>query len=188
MLTGDLYLSSDYEKVRFSVINNDKSVFNCFKKQVIINWWNKTDTQLVSTWSAKGRGMELSALTSFNGRLLAVDDRTGIVYSIQDGANMVPWVILTDGDGNKAKGFKGEWSTVKGDKLIVGGIGKEWTTRDGNTIISHDPMWIKEISCDGGVKHVDWRNSYIRVRESLNISLPGYMIHEVRLKMAMVFS
>ena len=132
--------------------------------------------------------MELSALTSFNGRLLAVDDRTGIVYSIQDGANMVPWVILTDGDGNKAKGFKGEWSTVKGDKLIVGGIGKEWTTRDGNTIISHDPMWIKEISCDGGVKHVDWRNSYIRVRESLNISLPGYMIHEVRLKMAMVFS
>ena len=157
MLTGDLYLNSN---------------------QVTINWWNKTDTQLVSTWSAKGRGMELSALTSFNGRLLAVDDRTGIVYSIQDGNNMVPWVILTDGDGNKAKGFKGEWSTVKGDKLIVGGIGKEWTTRDGD-ILNHDPMWIKEISYDGGVKHVDWRNSYIRVRESLNISLPGYMIHEV---------
>ena len=50
--------------------------------------------------------MELSELVNFNGHLLSVDDRTGVVYKLTDG-KAVPWLILADGDGEAAKGFKG---------------------------------------------------------------------------------
>lgn len=49
--------------------------------------WDDTLTELQSHLSEKGRGVELSELIVFNGRLYAVDDRTGIselpaLYSI----------------------------------------------------------------------------------------------------------
>ena len=139
--------------------------------------WDGEETRLVGNVASGGRGMELSELTVFNGRLLSLDDRTGIVYNIV-GDKVIPWVILADGDGgSSSKGFKGEWSTVVGDKMIVGGLGKEWTTQTGE-IVNHDPMWIKEISCDGGVSHHNWRHRYLAVRESVGITWPGYMIHE----------
>lgn len=65
--------------------------------------WDADRVVLESHLSEKGRGMELSELVVFNGKLYSVDDRTGIVYHI-DGDKAVPWVILTDGDGNVAKG------------------------------------------------------------------------------------
>lgn len=70
--------------------------------------------------------MELSELVVFNGHLYSVDDRTGIIYEILiDQKLAVPWIILSDGNGkNSAKGFKGEWMTVKNKKLYVGGLGK----------------------------------------------------------------
>jgi len=156
MLSGDLELSTDHSQVKIR--------------------WDQLETQLTSSTSAGGRGMELSELSVFNGRMLSLDDRTGIVYSILEN-RVVPWVILADGDGTSSKGFKAEWSTVKGDKLIVGGLGKEWTTQTGD-ILNHDPMWIKEVSCDGAVAHVNWRDVYTRVRSAVGITWPGYMIHE----------
>ena len=49
--------------------------------------------------------MELSDLKVFNGGLLSVDDRTGVVYKIDAGSDKpIPWVLLTDGDGHVAKG------------------------------------------------------------------------------------
>ena len=50
--------------------------------------------------------MELSELVIFNGKLYSVDDRTGVVYQIENG-KVVPWVILSDGNGGETKGFKG---------------------------------------------------------------------------------
>lgn len=47
--------------------------------------------------------MELSELVAFNGHLYSVDDRTGVVYRIQ-GSQVIPWVILPDGDGSVSKG------------------------------------------------------------------------------------
>lgn len=47
--------------------------------------------------------MELSELIVFNGNMITVDDRTGIVYKIVD-KEVVPWVILTDGAGDVSKG------------------------------------------------------------------------------------
>ena len=122
---------------------------------------------LKSGYSLSGRGMELSDLIVFDGNILTVDDRTGIVFKIV-GKDIVPWNILSDGDGLSTKGFKGEWMTVKGkstllvvgqrdknefsnhnsvkDKvLIVGGMGKEYTMPDGS-IAHHNPEYIKQIS------------------------------------------
>lgn len=47
--------------------------------------------------------MELSELTVFNGQLITVDDRTGVIYKIIDD-KAVRWVILADGPGNTSKG------------------------------------------------------------------------------------
>jgi len=138
--------------------------------------WDVEEVELKGNLAAGGRGMELSELQVFNGKLVSLDDRTGVVYQII-GGKVVPWVIMSDGGGGSTKGFKGEWSTVKGNKMMVGGLGKEWTTSQGE-VINHDPMWVKEISVDGAVKHVDWRERYIMVRQAAGITWPGYMIHE----------
>ena len=61
-------------------------------------------TELKSSLSLKGRGMELSELVAFNGKLYSVDDRTGVVFEITQDDNVIPWVILQDGDGQKTKG------------------------------------------------------------------------------------
>lgn len=46
----------------------------------------------------KGRGMELSELVVFDGRLLTFDDRTGMVFQIIND-RAIPWLLLMDGDG-----------------------------------------------------------------------------------------
>lgn len=50
--------------------------------------------------------MELSELVVFNGKLYTFDDRTGLVYQIIDNQKIIPWVLLTDGDGLSMKGEK----------------------------------------------------------------------------------
>ena len=47
---------------------------------------------------------------------------------------LIPWVVLSDGNGHTAKGFKGEWMTVKNERLYVGGLGKVWTTTTGVSV------------------------------------------------------
>ena len=42
------------------------------------------------------------------------------------------------------QGFKGEWMTVKNEKLYVGGLGKLWTTQDGR-VLHDNPQWVKSI-------------------------------------------
>lgn len=64
---------------------------------------DKEPTKLTSQLSQGGRGMELSELICFNGKLYSVDDRTGVVYEVQDNA-VIPWTILPDGDGTSGKG------------------------------------------------------------------------------------
>ncbi|XP_032726361.1 soluble calcium-activated nucleotidase 1 isoform X2 [Lontra canadensis] len=66
--------------------------------------WDKGHGILESHLAEKGRGMELSELIVFNGRLYSVDDRTGVIYQIE-GTRAVPWVILSDGDGTVGKGY-----------------------------------------------------------------------------------
>ena len=157
-----------YFKQGFLYINDNN--------KVEIEWDDAEPLELRSSLSLGGRGMELSELIAFNGHLYTVDDRTGVVYVLEKG-KVVPWVILSDGNGGETKGFKSEWCAVKDEHLYVGGLGKEWTTPDGN-VLNFNPMYVKKISMAGEVEHINWHDYYIKLRETAGIDFPGYMIHE----------
>ena len=143
------------------------------EENVQINW--EDAQELKSSFSIGGRGMELSELVVFNGNLLTVDDRTGIVYKLTENNQkwkIIPWVILADGNGEESKGFKCEWMAVKGQFLYVGGLGKEWTTQDGK-VLNFNPMYVKKISKNGHVEHVNWYENYIKLRSRAGIEFPG---------------
>lgn len=148
-------------------ISNDHSTVEIDLDNIVV---------LTSRMSEGGRGMELSELIVFNGKLYTVDDRTGVVYQIIEN-KVIPWVILTDGNGKEGKGFKCEWATVKDGRLFVGGLGKEWTTGDGE-VLNTNPQWVKSIGLNGDVRHHDWKDNYNALREKTNTNFPGYMIHE----------
>ncbi|XP_060945564.1 soluble calcium-activated nucleotidase 1 isoform X2 [Limanda limanda] len=138
--------------------------------------WDEDRVVLESHLSEKGRGMELSELVVFNGKLYSVDDRTGVVYHI-DGDKAVPWVILPDGDGSVAKGFKAEWLAVKDEHLYIGGLGKEWTTGEGE-FVNNNPEWVKVVGFRGDVQHQNWVPRYRSLKFAAGIEPPGYLIHE----------
>lgn len=142
--------------------------------------WKHTDYNPIafySSFSNGGRGMELSELLVFNGHLYSVDDRTGVVYEIENEEKIFPWVVLSDGDGHEIKGFKGEWMVKKGEKMIIGGIGKEWTTPTGE-ILHHNPQWVKIIEPEGKIVHQNWTSIYMRMQQFSGYTAPGYIIHE----------
>lgn len=133
---------------------------------------------LKSKLNEDGRGMELSDLAYFNGKLYTFDDRTGIVYQVDRAKGLaIPQHILMDGNGQTTKGFKCEWAAVKDDRLYVGGLGKEWTTPEGE-LVSRDPQWVKSIDTEGRVHHHNWTPVYEALREATGTSNPGYLIHE----------
>ncbi|KAL0993478.1 hypothetical protein UPYG_G00108530 [Umbra pygmaea] len=138
--------------------------------------WDAEKLLLESHLAEKGRGMELSELVVFNGKLYSVDDRTGVVYHI-DGNKAVPWVILPDGNGSVSKGFKAEWLAVKDEHLYVGGLGKEWTTTTGE-VVNNNPEWVKVVGYHGDVQHLNWVPNYNHLRSAAGIEPPGYLIHE----------
>lgn len=138
--------------------------------------WDAERVVLESHLAEKGRGMELSELVAFNGKLYTVDDRTGVVYQIE-GDKAVPWVILPDGDGSVAKGFKAEWLAVKDEHLYVGGLGKEWTTTEGE-FVNHNPEWVKVVGFRGDIQHQNWVPRYKALKKAAGIEPPGYFIHE----------
>lgn len=80
--------------------------------------WDAERTVLRSHLAEKGRGMELSELVAFNGKLYSVDDRTGVVYHL-DGGKAVPWVILADGDGHVAKGEPAPYGATPRSPLFL---------------------------------------------------------------------
>jgi soluble calcium-activated nucleotidase 1 len=142
-----------------------------------VKWHFDTSPQLKGNMAEGTRGMELSELKRWHNRLYTFDDRTGTVFEVLGDNQVVPRYILSDGDGNSAKGFKCEWATVKDNKLFVGSIGKEWTNNRGETT-ARDPTWIKIIDENGKIEHVDWNPVYEKLRAATNSKFPGYMIHE----------
>jgi soluble calcium-activated nucleotidase 1 len=173
-------------------VKDKENSWESFLKSGYLTWDDRTDRveiewdpfdpeEIKSSLATGGRGMELSELSVFNGNLYSVDDRTGVVYKlIRDRKSkwkVIPWVILADGNGEETKGFKCEWMAVKDEHLYVGGLGKEWTTQDG-TVLNFNPMFVKRISQDGQVEHIDWHERYLGLRTAAGIDFPGYMVHE----------
>ncbi|XP_053696529.1 apyrase [Sabethes cyaneus] len=146
------------------------------KESITISWDEGPPKELKSSFALKGRGMELSELVVFNGKLLTFDDRTGLVYVIEKDIPY-PWLLLVDGDGKTSKGFKSEWATVKDEVLYVGSMGKEWTTAGGD-FENNNPMFVKAITVHGEVYHLNWENNFKALRSAIGIEWPGYMIHE----------
>ncbi|XP_049951373.1 soluble calcium-activated nucleotidase 1 isoform X1 [Schistocerca serialis cubense] len=150
--------------------------WNAKTEKILVTWDDVEPLTLKSNLGESGRGMELSELVTFNAKILAFDDRTGVVYEI-DNDKVIPWVVLPDGDGRTSKGFKMEWATVKDQTLYIGGLGKEWTTSSGE-LVNFNPQWIKTVSVSGEVSHINWRDKYNKIRRAVGIEFPGYMIHE----------
>uniref|UniRef100_A0A4X1UKN0 Soluble calcium-activated nucleotidase 1 n=1 Tax=Sus scrofa TaxID=9823 RepID=A0A4X1UKN0_PIG len=134
--------------------------------------WDQGHGVLESHLAEKGRGMELSDLIVFNGKLYSVDDRTGVIYQIEGLAVVsgLPPVSLSPG-------FKAEWLAVKDEHLYVGGLGKEWTTATGE-VLNENPEWVKVVGCRGSVDHESWVSSYNALRAAAGIRPPGYLLHE----------
>jgi len=143
--------------------------------------WGKED-ELLSKHNEAGRGMELSELVMYYGRLYTVEDRTGIVYEILDFNNkdkkpsVVPRLITTEGDGNTDKGMKLEWATVKDGELLLGSFGKEYTKEDG-TVINRNNLWVMWVDEHGSIRHEDWSQIYEKIRHAAGAD-SGYLIHE----------
>jgi len=137
--------------------------------------WDEVETILTSKLAEEGRTMELSDLVYYNHQLLTFDDRTGIVYAIEDD-NAVPQHILMDGNGHSTKGFKCEWATVKDGLLYVGSTGKEWTKN--GVVVNNNPQWVKTIDEEGRINHIDWTFPYETMRKLAGASYPGYILHE----------
>ncbi|KAG8230886.1 hypothetical protein J437_LFUL002917 [Ladona fulva] len=150
--------------------------WNPISSSVSVQWDKGDPIVLKSNLAQGGRGMELSELIVFNGKLMTFDDRTGVIYEV-DSNKLIPWVILPDGDGKVPKGFKMEWAAVKQRTLYVGGLGKEWTTSTGK-LVNLNPQFIKIITTTGEITHIDWHENYNALRRTIGIEFPGYVIHE----------
>eukprot|EP00792_Barthelona_sp_PAP020_P005931 TRINITY_DN2853_c0_g1_i2.p1 TRINITY_DN2853_c0_g1~~TRINITY_DN2853_c0_g1_i2.p1 ORF type:complete len:381 (+),score=69.76 TRINITY_DN2853_c0_g1_i2:72-1145(+) len=158
--------ASEYLKGTLTVKNNTWSVN--FDEDYVL---------LTTKTNEKGRGMELSELINWNGKLYTCDDRTGIIFEIIDNKAYRRFVTNA-GDGNNEKGFKCEWLAVKDNHLYVGSIGKYWTFPNNDTIINDGPLWIKTISPSGEIKSFNWTMEYNLLREATGTTGTGYLIHE----------
>ncbi|KIH54699.1 Apyrase [Ancylostoma duodenale] len=125
----------------------------------------------------KGRGMELSDISEYDGRLLSPDDKTGMLYELRDG-EAVPWIFLNSGPGNTTSGMKVEWLTIKDGFLYAGGHGCEYRNEKTGEVVTEDPMWVKRISKKGVVSSLDWRDIFRRMRKIAGYDTPGYLTHE----------
>jgi len=161
-----------------------------------ITWFDAGPGALLwSRVNEDGRGMELSELAMYRGRLYAPDDRTGVLFEVLsprgglpdphggDAPDRPPSVtrrtVLADGDGESAVAFKAEWMGVKRGELIIGGHGREVTApADGRVVRSTGPLWVKVLSKDMTVTHVNWADAYDAMRRAAGAPWPGFLLHE----------
>lgn len=69
-------------------------------------------------------------------------------------------------------GFKAEWLAVKDEHLYVGGLGKEWTTTEGE-FVNNNPEWVKVVGFKGDVQHENWVPKYTSLKLAAGIEPPG---------------
>lgn len=161
-----------------------------------ITWFDTGPGSLLwSRVNEDGRGMELSELAMYRGRLYAPDDRTGVLFEVLSPRGGLPHphggatpgrapsvtrrTVLADGDGESATAFKAEWMAVKRGELIIGAHGREVTApADGTAVRSTGPLWVKVLSKDMTVSHVDWTRPYNAMRGAAGAPFPGYLLHE----------
>ncbi|KAL6722574.1 hypothetical protein Aduo_017688 [Ancylostoma duodenale] len=173
-IIGDLDADSKVNDTWFSPMSIGTLALSANRTTAFVHWTSTHN--YTSQLNYNGRGMELSDLKYFDGKLLTIDDKTGVIYRI-DSKKIIPWAILDDGDGYQETFFKGEWLAVKDGYLYCGGVGKEMTTNVGQ-YINDNPMFVKKVSREGEVKTENWLNRYIALREAIDVHFPGFVMHE----------
>lgn len=123
-LSSPIYIEKVGIKYRIAIVSDldkasksqtEKNMWYSYYKKGYLTWYSSNNTIeilwdndehkiLKSSISMGGRGMELSELVTFNGKIYSFDDRTGIVYSIGKDDTVLPWIILMDGNGTNFKG------------------------------------------------------------------------------------
>lgn len=73
---------------------------------------------------------------------------------------------------SSAAGFKAEWMAVKDKHLYIGGLGKEWTTTEGE-FVNNNPEWVKVVGYQGDVRHENWVPTYHSLKAAVGIKSPG---------------
>eukprot|EP00514_Thraustochytrium_sp_LLF1b_P007368 CAMPEP_0184528694 /NCGR_PEP_ID=MMETSP0198_2-20121128/11932_1 /TAXON_ID=1112570 /ORGANISM="Thraustochytrium sp., Strain LLF1b" /LENGTH=360 /DNA_ID=CAMNT_0026920565 /DNA_START=328 /DNA_END=1410 /DNA_ORIENTATION=- len=141
----------------------------------VINWHE--EVELTTKLGEAGRGLELSELVTWQGKLWTFDDRSGVVFELDEAHQCIPRYILMEGDGANSKGQKTEWATEKDGKLYVGSFGKPYTNNAGE-VTSRNNLWISIIDPSGAVTHEDWTQKYAFMQQMTDSVFPGYMIHE----------
>ncbi|EYB98745.1 hypothetical protein Y032_0128g1423 [Ancylostoma ceylanicum] len=68
-----------------AITRKGKLTLDAEKKNVNVEWDTESDQDIASGLNYKGRAMELSDLSEYNGHLLSPDDKTGMLYEIKDG-------------------------------------------------------------------------------------------------------
>lgn len=91
-------LSPDQKHTWYSFYKKGYLSYSPIKNTIVITWDSHPPAKLTTNFAMKGRGMELSELVVFDGRLLTFDDRTGMVFQIIND-RAIPWLLLMDGDG-----------------------------------------------------------------------------------------
>eukprot|EP00933_Yihiella_yeosuensis_P002923 TRINITY_DN10511_c0_g1_i1.p1 TRINITY_DN10511_c0_g1~~TRINITY_DN10511_c0_g1_i1.p1 ORF type:complete len:367 (-),score=56.04 TRINITY_DN10511_c0_g1_i1:72-1172(-) len=139
--------------------------------------WLGTD-KLETMIAAKNRSMELSDIISYDGKLLAFCDISGLVFEVSlEQRKAFARLSLPDGNGNELKPYKSEWATIKDGVLLVGSMGREWVGDQGQ--IEHfNSQWIKSMDRNGKVESINWRPVFQALRAATQTSSPGYLWHE----------
>lgn len=90
--------SSTEKHAWYSYLKKGYLSYSPSKKTVVVSWDHSDPIKLKTNFALKDRGMELSELVVFDGRLLSFDDRTGMIFDIIND-NAIPWLLLLDGSG-----------------------------------------------------------------------------------------
>lgn len=64
---------------------------------------------------------------------------------------------------------------VKDKHLYIGGLGKEWTTTEGE-FVNNNPEWVKIVGFRGDVHHENWVPKYQSLKSAAGIDPPGAVI------------
>lgn len=105
-LISDLDSHSISEKKPYQWISYFKKGYLTYQqsnKNVSIEWDQSANKQFTTRLSLGGRGLELSELVTYDGQLLTIDDKTGLIYHIEN-ESLIPWVIVVGGNGHVNKG------------------------------------------------------------------------------------
>lgn len=61
---------------------------------------------------------------------------------------------------------------MKDEHLYIGGLGKEWTTTEGE-FVNNNPEWVKVVGFRGDVQHENWVPRYKSMKVAAGIEPPG---------------